>query len=67
MNQEDKPMGCDITDPNYQKCIKIGRLEELKASETLASILTAIIYNYKEPREYLLNYHSAIIKEEEDL
>ena len=64
--QEDKPMGCDITDPNYQNCIRIiDKLEEIEASETLASILTSLVFNYKEAREYVLNYHSDIIEEEE--
>ena len=59
-------MGCDITDPNYQNCIRIiDKLEEIEASETLASILTSLVFNYKEAREYVLNYHSDIIEEEE--
>ena len=59
-------MGCDISDPNYRNCIKIiDKLEDLEASETLASILTSLVFNYKEAREYVLNYHSDIIEEEE--
>ena len=66
MNEEDKTMGCDINDPDYQKCIQIiDKLEDLEASEILASILISIVYNYEEAREYLLNYHSDVIEEEE--
>lgn len=61
-------MGCDINDIDYQNCIKIiDRLEELEASETLASILTSIVFNYEGARNFLLNYHSDVIEEEEDL
>ena len=61
-------MSCDITDPNYQNCTKIiDKLEELEASETLATILTSLVFNFKDARDYVLNYHSDLLEEEEDL
>ena len=59
-------MGCDINNPDYQNCIKIiDKLEDLEASEILASILTSLVFNYEEAREHVLNYHSDVIEEEE--
>ena len=60
-------MVCEITDPNYQRCCKIiDKLEDLEATEAMASILTCLIFNYKEAMEYVVNYHSDVLEEEED-
>ena len=59
-------MPYNITDPNYQKCCKIiDRLEDLEATEAMASILTCLVFNYKDAMEYVLNYHSDVLEEEE--
>ena len=59
-------MSHDIDDIEYKKCVQIiDRLEDLEATEALASMLVCLCFNYDDAKNYILNYHSDVIDEEE--
>lgn len=62
-----KLMSHDITDEDYQTCCKIAeKLEDLGEDKILAQIIINLCFNYDEAKDYVVNYYSEIIEEEED-
>lgn len=54
-----------VEDKDYQKCCRIiDRLGDLD-EEFMMDLLTSLSANYKEVRDYIINYYSEVLEEEE--
>lgn len=55
-----------VEDKDYQKCCDIiGRLGDLE-SEFMVDLLISLSANYKDVRDYIINYYSDVLEEDEE-